>query len=65
MADASALERVLRYLGLAAAPGGRPLRSGRGPSRYAVGTSVTQRLDEDVDDLRARLDALERRLDGR
>ncbi|WP_380174350.1 hypothetical protein ACFEMC_05540 [Kineococcus sp. DHX-1] len=53
------LRRVMQYLGLSYAPGGEPRK--RGPSRYWAGRSVSRRLDEDLDELRRRVDDLERR----
>lgn len=57
----SILQRVMQYLGLTYASGGAPLRR-RGPSRYGAARSVSVRLDEDIDALRARIEELERRL---
>lgn len=58
----TALARIGLYLGLTPHPAGRPRK--RGPSRYG-GPVVSRRLDEDIDELRGRLDALEARLDAR
>jgi hypothetical protein len=53
----STLRRVLVYFGLAWREGGEP-RGKNKRSRYAGGASA--RLDEDIDALRARVEALER-----
>ena len=55
--DRRALNRVLVFFGLAHPEGGKP-RTGLRRSRYG---RVSPRLDEDVDDLKRRLEALERR----
>jgi len=54
---ASAWTRLLRGLGLVHAADGQPLPGAPRRSRY--GLYVSARLDQDLDDLRARLDALE------
>jgi hypothetical protein len=51
--------RVLVYFGLAWPEGGEPRGKSR-RSRYGGGFSLSSRLDEDIDDLRRRLEALER-----
>ena len=55
----SPLRRAMVFLGLAVEPGVE-----RDTSRYGAGTSVSRRLDEDLDELRARVEELERRLGG-
>jgi hypothetical protein len=55
----SSLRRAMVFLGLAVEPGAEA-----GSSRYSTGTSVSRRLDEDLDELRARVEELERRLGG-
>lgn len=59
----STFRRVMVFLGLAYDPAAEP-RGARGLSRYSVGTLVSRRLDEDLDELRARVEELERRLGG-
>ncbi|WP_100350350.1 hypothetical protein [Luteimicrobium subarcticum] len=61
--DPSLVRRTLARLGLAFSPDGAPRTPGRRPSRY--GPTVSRRVDEDVDALRARVAALEARLDAR
>ena len=56
----TATRRILIYFGLANPPGGQPRAGKRGRSRYSV--YVSRRLDEDVDELRARIAALEAEL---
>jgi len=51
-----------QYLALVYADDGRPQRGQARRSRYDRDPFVSPRLNEDVDDLRARLEALERRL---
>lgn len=55
----SQLRRAMIFLGLAVEPG-----AGLETSRYSAGASVSRRLDEDLDELRARVEELERRLGG-
>ena len=57
--DAGFLRRIAHVLGLVHPPAGAPLE-GR-PRRSRYGPAVWPRLDQDLDDLRARLEALERR----
>jgi len=59
--DVSRARQALQHLGLAYAPDGEPPGDARGRSRYGAGTSaVSLRLDQDLDDLRRRVEALER-----
>jgi hypothetical protein len=62
----SRLLRVRRYLGLAHAEGGRPLPGASLHSRYhrawMLFSPMSPRLDQDLDALRAQVEALERRL---
>jgi hypothetical protein len=53
----SVIHRLLVYFGLAWREGGEP-RGKKKRSRYAAGASA--RLDEDIDELRSRIAALER-----
>jgi hypothetical protein len=63
----SRLLRVGRYLGLAHPEGGRPLPGASLHSRYQgvwiLFNPISPRLDQDLDALRAQVEALERRLD--
>ena len=63
----NSLLRVGRYLGLAHAEGGRPLPGASLHSRYqgiwTLFNPISPRLDQDLDALRAQVEALERRLD--
>ena len=63
MRNSLAWRRLGQYLGLIYADEGQPRPGGRGRSRYTQGAQVSPRLDADIDELRGRLDALERRLD--
>jgi hypothetical protein len=60
------LLRIRRYLGLAYAEGGRPLPGASLHSRYHrawdLFNPMSPRLDQDLDELRAQIEALERRL---
>jgi hypothetical protein len=62
MSESPFFRRVGQYLGLVYADDGRPQQLGHRRSRYDCGPLGSPRLDEDIDDLRARLDDLERRL---
>ena len=55
--------RIIDRLGLTNPPEGTPLRPGPRRSRY--GFYVSRRLDEDLEELHARVVELERRLEGR
>jgi hypothetical protein len=58
--DRGFIRRVLDRLGLTYQPGGQPVDRRR-KSRYDRGWSaVSSRLDEDIDELRARLERLEK-----
>jgi hypothetical protein len=59
----SRLLKISRYLGLSYAKGGRPLRGASLRSRYTRGwpLPLSPRLDQDLDELRAQVEALERR----
>jgi hypothetical protein len=61
--QSSAWRRLGQYFGLLYADDGRPSRGAPKRSRYDRGLLVplSPRLDEDIDALRARLDAAERR----
>jgi hypothetical protein len=54
--------RLIDRLGLTNPPDGSPQQPGLRRSRY--GFYVSRRLDEDLEDLRARIAELERRLEG-
>ena len=60
-AGAKPLRTLGEYLGLLHPDDDARRQAGR--SRYARGLPVARRLDEDIDDLRARVAELERRLD--
>ncbi len=60
----SRLQRVGQYLGLVPPERGRPQSGKNRPSRYG-GMIVGARLDEDIDELRRRVEALERGLGTR
>jgi hypothetical protein len=55
--DAGPIRRAPQRLGVVYQPDGEPRRGYRKRSRYGI--YVTRRLDEDIDELRARLDRLE------
>jgi hypothetical protein len=59
----SAFRRLSTLLGLTYAPGAEPSANAPSKSRYRRGFEVSPRLDEDLDDLRRRVAALEQRLD--
>jgi hypothetical protein len=61
----SRLLKIGRYLGLSYTEGGRPLPGASLRSRYTRGwpLPLSPRLDLDLDELRAQVEALERRLD--
>jgi len=59
MSESPFWRRAGQYIGLLYANDGQPEQPGHRRSRY--GLRVSPRLDEDIDDLRARLDDLERR----
>jgi len=61
MSSASFGRRLGQFLGLIYADDGQPRQPTSRRSRYG-GPVVSPRLDEDVDELRARIDALEQRL---
>jgi hypothetical protein len=52
------IRRSLQRLGLVYQPGGKPRRGNGRRSRYGI--YVSRRLDEDLEELRTRLDRLER-----
>ena len=58
------LLKISRYLGLSYAEGGRPHPGASLRSRYTRGwpLPLSPRLDQDLDELRAQVEALERRL---
>jgi len=60
--NASLRRRLGQYLGLIYADEGQPRQPISRRSRYDRGPFVSPRQDEDVDELRGRLDALEQRL---
>ncbi|MEJ5915767.1 hypothetical protein [Pseudokineococcus sp. 1T1Z-3] len=62
MGEDSPGRRFLVWLGLVHPSGEEPLHGAKGTSRYGVGQHTSVRLDQDVDALRARVEALERRL---
>lgn len=58
----SLLQRLLHHLGLAYQPENAPGPGAPRHSRYdRMRSSVSPRLDQDIDELRSRLDALEQR----
>jgi len=58
------LLKISRYLGLSYAEGGRPFPGASLRSRYTRGwpLPLSPRLDQDLDELRAQVEALEQRL---
>jgi len=64
VSESTAWRRLGQYLGLLDEDEDQPRRGNRKSSRYNRGQLASSRLDEDIDELRARLEALERRLDG-
>ena len=54
--------RLAQRLGVVYREGGEPRPGGPARSRYDRGLQVSPRLDQDVDELRARLEAIEARL---
>jgi hypothetical protein len=60
--DKGTWNRIAQRFGLVYRPAGEPLEGGPRQSRYDRGVSVSPRLDQDIDELPARLAALEARL---